>query len=176
MKEPIKNRQTKKYSKGTIVTHWLTALLILILYPMGKYMEELKVSEKMGLIKIHALLGILVLILTIMRTIYYFKHERPAEIETGSKINNKLAIWVHNAFYYLLLGIAITGIATMVIGGYAEAIKTEDINQIKVESQIPALKAHGIMATIMMLLLIMHIIGFIKHLLLKKENTLKRII
>ena len=176
MKKTINKKQTKKFSKGTIITHWLTAVLILLLYPMGKYMEELKVSEKMGLIKIHALLGMLVLILTIIRTIYYFKHQRPAEIETGSKINNKLAIWVHNAFYYLLLGIAISGIATMVLGGYAEAIKTENINQIKAESQIPALKAHGTMATIMMLLLLMHIIGFIKHLLLKKENTLKRII
>ena len=172
----MKNDLTKKFSKTTRVTHGITALLILALFPMGKYMEGIEVSEKIGLIKIHAILGIIVLILTIFRTVSFFKHERPADIKTGSTFNDKLAVWIHNIFYFLLFGIAISGIATMIIGGYGEAIKTENIELIKNHNEIAPLKPHGIMATIMMLLLIMHIVGFAKHLIIKKENTLKRII
>ena len=170
------NDLTKKFSKRTRITHGLTAILILALFPMGKYMEGLEVSEKMGLIKIHAILGVLVLIFTIIRTVSFFKDERPADLKTGSKFNDKLAIWIHNIFYFLLFGIAISGLATMIIGGYGEAIKTGNIDLIKSENEIPPLKAHGIMATIMMILLVMHVVGFIKHLIIKKENTLKRII
>lgn len=96
------NDLTKKFSKATVATHWLTSLLILILFPLGKYMEDLEVSEKMGLLKVHIILGMLVFILTLIRTYAYFKHQRPADLKTGSKINDKLAIWIHNTFYFLL--------------------------------------------------------------------------
>lgn len=172
----MQNDLTKKYSKTTRVTHGLTAILILALFPMGKYMEGLEISEKMGLVKIHAILGILVLIFTIIRTISFFKAERPDDLKTGSKFNDKLAVWVHNIFYFLLFGIAISGLATMILGGYGEAIKTGTIDIIKSPNEIPSLKPHGIMATIMMILLVMHVVGFVKHLLVKKENTIKRIV
>ena len=171
----MKDNLSKKYSQGTIITHWLTALLILILFPMGKYMAGIEMSEKMGLIKVHAILGILVFILTIIRTISFFKHERPENFKTGSKFNDKLVIWIHNIFYFLLFGIAITGLITMLFGGYGEALKTGNINVIKSRNEISSLKPHGIMALIMIVLLVMHVIGFIKHLILKKENALKRI-
>lgn len=139
-------------------------------------MEGLEVSEKMGLVKFHAIFGVLVLILTIFRIISFFKHERPVDLKTGSKFNDKLAVWVHNIFYFLLFGIAISGVETIILGGYGEALKTGAVDIIKPYSEIPTLKPHGIMATIMMILLVMHIAGFIKHLILKKENTLKRVL
>ncbi|NOQ73478.1 MAG: hypothetical protein GQ574_15845 [Crocinitomix sp.] len=172
----IQNDLTKKFSKTTRVTHGITALLILALFPLGKYMEGLEISEKMGLVKIHAVLGILVFILTIIRTISFFRHKRPVHLKTGSKFNDKLTVWIHNIFYFLLFGIAISGIATMILGGYGEALQTGNIDVIKSHSEIASLKPHGIMALIMMILLILHVVGVVKHLILKKENTLKRII
>ena len=172
----MKNDLTKKFSKTTRVTHGLTAILILALFPLGKYMSGLEVADKMGLIKVHAILGILVLIFTIIRSVSFFKHQRPADLITGSKFNDKLAVWIHNIFYFLLFAIAISGVATMILGGYGEALKTGNIDLIKATEEIPPLKAHGITATIMMILLVMHVVGFIKHLILKKENTLKRIL
>lgn len=172
----MQNDLTKKFSKTTRITHGITALLILTLFPMGKYMEGLEISEKMGLVKIHAILGIIVLILTIVRSVSFFKSERPADLKTGSKFNDKLAVWIHNIFYFLLFGIAISGLATMIFGGYGEAIKTGSVELVKSHSEIPPLAPHGIMAMIMMVLLVMHVVGFVKHLIFKKENTLKRIL
>lgn len=175
MKTAIINDLTKKFNKGTIWIHWLTAILILTLFPMGKYMSGLESGDKMNLIKIHAILGIVIFILTIIRTYFFFKKPRPEDLKTGSKFNDKLAVWIHNIFYFLLFGIAISGLATMIIGGYGEALKTGNIEFIKPHDEIGSLAPHGLMATIMMILLVMHVIGFIKHFILKKENTLKRI-
>ena len=175
MKEKIQNNLSQKYSKGTIVIHWLTALLILILFPLGKYMEGLDPSDKMSLIKIHIILGIIVFLLTIIRSWLFFKAPRPDDLKTGSKFNDKLAVWIHNAFYFLLFGIALAGIAAMILGGYGDALSTGNAELIILPDEIPPLKAHGVMALILMLLLGMHVIGVIKHYLFRKENTIKRI-
>ena len=76
MKDKIQNDLSQKFSKGTIAIHWLTAFLILALFPLGKYMAGLEPSEKMGLIKIHIILGIIVFILTIIRSWLFFKKSR----------------------------------------------------------------------------------------------------
>jgi len=174
MKTKTQKDFPQKYNKGTIAIHWITALLILTLFPLGKYMEGLEPSEKIGLIKIHAILGIVALVLTLFRTWLFFKAPRPADVKTGSVFNDKLAIWIHNIFYFLLFGLTISGMVTMFLGGYGEAIKLDNYKLIKVPTEIPSLKAHGIMAVIMMALFAMHVIGVVKHYILKKENTLKR--
>ena len=172
----IKNDLTKKFSKTTRLTHGLTALLILALFPLGKYMEGLEISEKTGLVKVHIILGIIVLILTIFRTFSFFKHERPSDLKTGSKFNDKLAVWIHNIFYFLLFFIAISGLATMILGGYIEVFKTGNMDALKSADDIASLKPHGLLSLILMLMLVMHVVGFFKHLITKKENSLKRIL
>ena len=172
----MSNDLSQKYSKTTRITHGLTALFILALFPLGKYMTGLETTEKMGLIKVHIALGLIVFALTILRSYSYFKHERPTEIKTGSKLNDRLIAWIHNAFYFLLFAIAISGLATMFLGGYGEALQSSNPNLIKPAAEIPPLKAHGITSLLMMLLLVMHVVGFIKHWIAKKENTLTRVI
>jgi cytochrome b561 len=174
MKVTVKNDLSKKYSRPAIFIHWISTLLILILFPLGKYMSGLEPSEKMDLVQAHAILGNLVFLLTIYRTWLIFKSPRPADLKTGSKFNDKLSVWIHNAFYFLIFGIAISGLATMILGGYADAISTGDVALVLEPSAIPPLKGHELMVTILMLLLLAHVGGVIKHYALTKENTLKR--
>lgn len=171
----LKNDLTKKFSSGTIITHWLTAFLILLLFPLGKYMADIEAAEKMGLIKIHAVLGIVVFLMTIVRSWLFFKSPRPEDLKTGSNFNDKLVIWIHNAFYLLLFGISISGIGTMIIGGYGDALINENPSLVLSKDEVLPLKGHEIMSIIMMVLLVMHIAGVIKHYILTRENTLRRI-
>ncbi len=173
-KVEVKNDLTQKYSKGNIAIHWFTAILILTLFPLGKYMSELSVSEKMGFIKLHAILGIIVFLLTIVRSYIYFKSKRPEDLKTGSKFNDKFAVWIHNTFYFLLIGISIAGLTTMIFGGYVDALKSGTSDLILSKENNMPLKAHGLLANFMMILLVLHILGVIKHYALTKENTLKR--
>ena len=175
MKEKIRNNLNQKYDKGTIVIHWITALLIIVLFPLGKYMSGLDSSEKMELLKIHTILGILVFTLTLLRSYFFFKSPRPDDLRTGSRFNDKLAVWIHNSFYFLLIGISVAGFVTMIFGGYIDALKFRNPDLIIAEENMKSLKVHGILATIMMILLAFHVFGVIKHYLLTKENTLKRI-
>lgn len=175
MKNEIQNDLTDKFSKGTIIIHWVSALLIFTLFYLGLSMGDLEVADKMDLLKPHAALGLLVFILTVVRSVMFFRSKRPADLKTGSKFNDKLAVWIHNAFYILLLIIGTSGIATMIIGGYGDALQTGDLTLIKAHEEIPPLNAHALAAYLTMVLVVLHIIGVVKHFVLTKENTLKRI-
>lgn len=74
-----------------------------------------------------------------------------------------------------MFGIAVSGIATMILGGYGNVLKNGDPDLVIPGNEILALKAHGILGLILMLFFAMHVIGVIKHYIEKKENTLKRI-
>ena len=175
MEKKIQNDLSKKFSKGTILIHWITAFLIILLFPMGKYMADLLPEEKVTLIIIHAGLGIVIFVLTIVRSWLFFKSPRPADLKTGSKFNDKLAVWIHNVFYFLLFGISVSGIGIMIDGGHGEALSSGNSDLILPKEGILPWTAHEIMSLIMMVLLVMHVAGVVKHYLVTKENTLKRI-
>ena len=175
MNENIQNDLNDKYSKGIIIIHWLTALLIFALFSLGLSMDGLEVGEKMDLLKPHAALGLLFFVLTVIRSVMFFRSKKPADLKTGSKFNDKLAVWIHNAFYILMLLLGISGIATMIIGGYGHALQTGDLSLIKPSEDIPSIKAHGVLSFLTMGLVALHVVGVLKHYVLTKENTLKRI-
>lgn len=175
MKRKIHNDLNQKYSKEIIAIHWITTLLIITLFPLGKYMSGLEPSEKMGLLKIHAALGAVVFFLTLLRSYFFFKSKRPDDLKTGSKFNDKLAIWIHNIFYFLLIGISLAGFAVMFLGGHLDALKSGNFDLMLLKEDLVPLKAHRLLATVMMILLVLHVFGVIKHYLFTKENTLKRI-
>ncbi len=170
----IKNDLTQKYNKGLVIIHWVTALLIIGLFPLGKYLEELEAADKMGVLKLHAILGLVVLGLTIIRSVMYFTSARPPHLKTGSAVNDKIMIWIHNAFYFLMLGIGLSGVATMILGGYKAGLLANNPELFAHHGELPSLGVHNILATILMVLLVLHVIGVVKHYVQTKENALRR--
>ncbi|MDW3651026.1 MAG: cytochrome b/b6 domain-containing protein [Bacteroidia bacterium] len=174
---PIKNDITEKHSKGVITIHWITASLIFVLFPLGKYMADLAPENKLDLIKIHAILGILIFSLTIARAVLFFTVKRPKHLDTGSKFNDLLAVLIHYSFYSLLLILGTSGIATMISGGYIDALTAEPVitDLIRPRTEISALKYHNILAGTLIILVFMHIAGVIRFNIKHKTNALKRI-
>jgi len=172
----VNNNPDQKYSKASIWIHWISAVLIIFLFPFGKYLEDLDHIDKLFPLKLHAILGSIVLLLSIYRVYLLFKEPRPDHLDTGSKLNNKLIKVIHNAFYILLFLISFTGIATMITTGYGDFLTTGDVNLIKPHDDSVVLELHEIFASLTMLLLIFHVVGIIKHKLLTNENVLKRMI
>ncbi|WP_419870576.1 cytochrome b [Chryseobacterium sp. CT-SW4] len=168
------NNLSVKYRKETIIIHWVSAVLLITLFILGKYMEGLPSTEKLGLLKVHIILGTLVFTLTIIRGIFLFIHRTP-KLDTGYRWNNLLITLIHYGFYVVILGISVTGIMLSYKGGFLEAVFQNDSGFITHKSG-GMLKAHAVLSGFMILLLILHILGIIKHIILTKENAFKRII
>ena len=176
MNNKVKNDLSQKFSKGTILIHWITALLVLILVLSVLDVSGFATIHRMKMIKIHLIIGSLVFIFTIIRTVLLFKTKQPLHLKTGSKFIDKLAVWNHYLLYALLLVISIMGIVILISGNYFEGISSGNLDKIVEQKEIPMLKYHVLITLFVILLVIMHVFGVIKHFIFTKENTLKRII
>lgn len=163
----------QKYHKHTRVIHSISALLIIVLFILGKIMEKQGPDSVMSILPIHSIGGYLLLLLTIYRTWLLFKKERPAPVETGREWNQKLMYLIHRAFYVLIFAAIFSGMATAATGGYPEAFEVMDATLIH---KTPIKPVHGVSTFVMILLVVAHVGGVIRHYLRKKENTLKRIL
>jgi len=172
----IQNDLTKKYSLATRITHWLTAISIFALIPLGIKMSQMEISpEKLALYKTHTFIGIFLLLLTLFRVYLYFKHERPPHLKTGSKWNDKLAVWNHNAFYFVIFLMTISGLAINATSGLFDVFKSGDVSQFPNITDLKPAQAHETLYFVLAILIVMHVVGFLKHWILKKENVIKRI-
>ncbi|WP_430615239.1 cytochrome b/b6 domain-containing protein [Flavobacterium sp. JP2137] len=178
MKTAVKNNLSDKYSKGTIIIHWVSFMLIILLIPTGFIMGNMEAGiAKLNLLRVHMFVGILVFALTLVRVWFFFRHKRPSRLETGNSLHNKLVIWIENSFYYILILLCITGIATIAMGNLGEALQRADASLLPRNLDIPPLNAHKALSILLIALLIGHIGGVVNHYLKnKKENTLKRIL
>lgn len=177
METIIKNDLTKKYSRGAIAIHWISFLLIVALIPVGFIMADTEPgAQKILLYRVHLLMGFTVLVLTLLRVWFFFKHPRPPKLETGNSFHNKLVVWIENSFYFVLILLSVSGIATVILGELAQAVKTGDYTLLPKKLDVAPLTGHQIFAKILIALLIAHVAGVINHYIKFKENTLKRIL
>ncbi|MEO9850644.1 MAG: cytochrome b/b6 domain-containing protein [Reichenbachiella sp.] len=172
-----KNDLSQKYSQAVIAIHWISVILILVLFPLGKYMSGLDPEEKLWLIIIHGILGVLIFILTIIRSVLFFTTKRPEHLSTGSKFNDLIAITVQRSFYVLLLIIGVSGLASLLSGGYIKATTATPMlpELIRPRSEIVPLKIHNTLSVLMMFLAAMHIAGVVRFNIKHKTNVIKRI-
>ncbi|MEN8123324.1 MAG: cytochrome b/b6 domain-containing protein [Bacteroidota bacterium] len=171
----IKNDLNQKYGRGIIWTHWLTALLILVLVLSSLKMAGFESIDRMGIIIMHLIIGSSVFLLTIARSFLFFKTKQPDHLKTGSKFVDKFVVWNHYLFYVLLFVISIMGIVVVISGNYIEGISRWNLENIIPPKEIPMLKYHVLVTLFIVLFAIIHILGVAKHYIFTKENTLKRI-
>ncbi|MDO8315194.1 MAG: cytochrome b [Rugosibacter sp.] len=101
---------SKAYTGTAIAFHWLIALLILAVFPLGVYMHELPLSPtKLQLYSYHKWLGITVLMLAILRILWRATHRPPALPASLPRWQQITTHAVHYSLYLLLLLIPLSG-------------------------------------------------------------------
>lgn len=170
---------TESYGGLTRFIHWVTAALIVVLIPLGLYMNELDSSPfKVSLYFIHKSLGVFVLALTAGRITWTLTNPRPALLGALTAWERKLAHAVHGLFYLVLFGVPLTGWVMSSAHGYPVSVygwftlpdlvdKNHDLAKLLED-------VHEIGAWSLVALLVVHIIGVIKHQGVYKDETLAR--
>lgn len=168
----------EKYNKKTVWIHWVTALLIGASIVTGMNMKEAEHDlGKLTLYRLHFSVGFSIFILTIIRVVVLFKSVKPQALKVKPS-HQFLISFVHYGFYFVLLWMSISGIASLFLQGILPALKSGlliDLPKINDGNIHPIMLSHKIIAKFVLVLLIFHVGGVIMHFLKKKENTLKRI-
>ena len=165
----------------SIAMHWLTALAVFSLFGLGLWMTELDYYDawyRKGP-ALHKSLGILLFILTMARLAWRRLDARPAPLSSHTAREQKLAPLIHKLLYVLLLCIMLFGYLISTADGRA----IEVFNWFAVPATIYGFDKqediagliHLWLAVTLISLTVLHALAALKHHVLDKDRTLRRI-
>lgn len=172
----------RNYGLITILLHWLMALLIPGLFVLGVYMRTLDYYDPWynAAPALHKAIGMLGAGLLLIRWIWRMMEVRVRLPQNYHAWEAFLARLVHLSFYVLIAAVSVTGYLMSTARGTPVEIfgLLEVPSLMEIDNQLVEWMgvAHKYMSYSIMLLLVLHVAGAIKHHLLDRDMTLKRII
>lgn len=161
-------------SYGRIIQgfHWLNALLILILLPMGLVMTRMADGlNKTNLYRVHIAIGLLVLLITVFRVIWRFK-DRVPDVPSGLSRLHKFGLkTVHILLYVLLFVLTISGIGMLVLSGLG--LSPANVVPEAISQNITPVFTHRIVSRLYILLFIGHLGGVLMYQ-FRESNVMSR--
>ncbi len=171
----------EKFSLPTVLLHWLIAIPFIGMIVVGLILEDMERGpDKGALIGVHKSVGILILVFAVLRILWRIKNNFPkplSEMPSWQKGLASLAHWV------LIIGtvmMPVSGIIMSIGGGHPIGIFGLEIisgSEVQNESlsEIGHI-LHGLGGKLMILFVVLHIIGAVKHQRVDKDGTLSRML
>lgn len=155
---PARSTSTN-YGSVAQALHWVSALLIIALIPLGIIMTRVGDGSNDWLYRAHVGIGMLVALLTVARVIWHFREPTPTPPPLP-RWRTALFVGNHYALYVLLLLLTISGIGTLLASDLTPF--PPDVVAADVEDGT-ARDAHFALALIYTGLLFMHIAGVLSY-------------
>ncbi len=170
-----------KHPKLIQLTHWLSAILILGLFILGIWMVELSYYDPwyQRAPNIHKGLGVLLAIIMLARLLVKVVQTSPKPLENIAAWQNKLAGLTHILMYLCTFIILISGYLISTASG--KAINVFDMFSVPAvlsygnEQADTAGLIHQYTAYVLIGLVVLHILAFIQHQFILKDEIIKRI-
>ena len=196
------DQATMRYTKTARILHWLIALAIFGMFALGWFMTELpkeapkqmaydlfewgiytwqlseEASPRTFYYNLHKSLGITLLALIAIRILWRLTHKPPPILDSHQPWEKKLAKASHYLLYLLMVALPLSGIVMSTYSKYGikwfgvPFIKGLDNNAMR-EFYVEIHEAIGIA---ILLLIVLHITGALKHKFIDKDKTLERML
>jgi len=176
-----------RYGGVTKGFHWLTALLILTLIPLGWYANQLpyetdaELARKAWLFSLHKTLGVTAFFVALGRILWAISQPKPGLLNADKRVESFAAETVHWTLYGALVIVPLSGwIGHAAAAGFApiwwpfgQGLPLVP-KSTGVEHFFAAL--HWVATKVLVASLILHIAGALKHHLIDKDPTLRRML
>jgi cytochrome b561/polyisoprenoid-binding protein YceI len=173
------------YTTRTKVFHWLTALLIIAIIPLGIVANKLptdtdaEVAIKTLLFSLHKTLGVTVFIVTLARIAYAVTQAKPAGLHPDRKIESLLAEIVHWLLYLSLVIVPLSGWIHHSASAIAAPIWIPFAGSLPFVPQDPTVSdffggLHWLWSKVMVSAIFLHFAGAMKHQFIDKDTTMRR--
>jgi cytochrome b561/polyisoprenoid-binding protein YceI len=176
---------TQTYGTVTKTFHWLTALLIITIVPLGvvaynlPYETNEQLALKAQLFSYHKTLGVIVFAVALARIVWALTQTKPAPLHPDRKSETWLAETVHWLLYISLVAVPLTGwIHHAATEGFAPILLpiSQDLPFVPNDEAVAKLFGglHWLWSKIMVGSILLHIAGALKHVFIDKDATLRR--
>jgi cytochrome b561 len=163
------------------VLHWIAAAMIFVLLAHGWWMTHMTPRpERLANYAWHSALGYDLLALLALRLLWRWSNvvpELPAELRRWERISAHVG---HNCLYILMFLVSLTG---WVVATTMRTPATRDLLGISVPAMVTTLdrplrqwieETHMVLAYLLAALVLVHIIGALRHHLFKRNDVLRR--
>lgn len=164
-----------QYSKRMVIVHWLSLALLIAAWLLGESLDEARheggatIAGYMA----HALVGGVILLLTVARLSFRRKDGVPAPL--GNTPADKLATLTQSGIYLVLLVLTLSGMVIMVTSDVGKAVLTGDATLLPAKFHgIFAHEVHEVLVTGLIVLVTVHLLGALKHQFLMKDGLIDR--
>lgn len=167
---------SQTYGAVAIAIHWVSALAVFGLLASGLVMEAMpNDAGKTGLLRTHAVIGALVLLLTLLRILWWWLADtRPAAPTGMPPLQARAAHLMHGLFYVTLIVMGASGIATIMLSGAGAILTGTEPGPLPDFGGYAPRAAHGIVAFLLMALIAAHVLAALYHQLVLRDRLLAR--
>lgn len=172
--------------KRTVRLHWLVSIIMIVLLALGAYMSLLEVY---GVYDIHKSIGVLVFPLILARVLWRLKEGWPEPLHRYSVVEQFLAKFTHWSLLLGTIALPVTGMIYSGASGHGFGIfglrilpanyhPTEAGEVITYNESLSMIgeTAHEWIGYGLMVILVLHIAGALKHHLIDGDGTLRRML
>lgn len=183
---PMSNSQTH-YGGVTKTFHWLTALLILTLIPLGWFANQLpyetdaELTRKAWLFSLHKTLGVMAFFVAVLRILWALGQRKPAPLHGDRKLESFAAELVHWLLYGALVIVPLSGwISHAAAAGFAPIWWPfgQGLPLIPKSTGVEhfASAVHWVSTKLLILSILLHVAGALKHQIIDRDATLRRML
>lgn len=194
------NNSTTRYTKTAVILHWLIALGILLMLAFGWFMTGLpregaksssydlfnlgiytwqlaeEVSPRTFYFNLHKSIGVTLLALIAFRVYWRLSHQPPALLSSLKEWERKLADAAHKLLYVLMVAMPVSGLLMALYSkfgvkwfglSFLPGLDNKTVREV-------FLAVHEWVGLALALLILLHIVGALKHKFINKDETMKR--
>lgn len=177
----MRQRARLKYSPVSIFLHWLIAFAVMIMLCVGFLLDEIPEPYQPLAYLLHKSTGISILFLMFIRLIWIHAVGKPPLPDSVNRWEKILSRFVQYGFYLLLILMPLSGWVMSVaanrvpsyFGLFSMPLPGIGVN--KPLSQLMG-ECHETIAWILMVFIVLHVAGALKHHFIDKDEVLKRML
>jgi len=165
------------YGRFSIGLHWLTALLIVAMIPLGILTEhEVDPAYRLRFLQYHAFLGMTLFGLVFLRLIWRMTNPTPTLPSDMNRFEKAVARTVHMLLLTVMVVLLISGAMTLVLSGAFNAVLGEQFDLPADFHVYPQRIVHGIAAICLIALIVLHAGAAFYHHYVKKDDVMLRML
>lgn len=180
---------TTHYGTVAKALHWLTVLLIFTVIPLGviahgmPYETSEELAGKAWLFSLHKTVGVTIFFVALARILWALAHPHPVPLHPERRAETFAAAMVHWVLYGSLVLVPLTGwIHHAATEGFAPIlwpygqILGQNLPMVPENARLAHVFAslHMIFERVMVIAILLHVAGAVKHVLIDKDGTLAR--
>lgn len=171
-----------RYSKTTMLLHWLMAILIIYAFVLAKIMVDMPgiSPTKLKYYSWHKWLGVTVLALACIRLLWRLKHPAPPYPDNMPQWQKIAATSLHHLLYLLFFAVPVSGYFFTLAAGYPvvylQILPLPVLIEPNKELAETLKFVHDSINKVLFIVVLAHVAAALKHQFIDKDGIFKRIL